>query len=111
MTIFLATAQGYQAINSSAPTAQLSATDQMMYAAFPTKAPSMKQAPQKVLFLENHNPKSYFFHLYFQIYPGFSPSPSVKGYSQGPPVYAHQGSYIVQQGYPGKGAESDVSVM
>ena len=46
--------------------------------------------------------------LYFQIYPGFSPSPSVKGYSQGPPVYAHQGSYIVQQGYPGKGAENDV---
>merc|ERR1711892_1175755 len=62
--------QGYQTINSSPPSAALS----------PTHQPSMKHAPPK------------------PIYPAFSPSPSVKNYSYGPPVYAQQQSL---HGYPG----------
>lgn len=44
---YQAGSQGYQTINSSPPSAALSPTDQMMYAAFPTHAPSMKHAPPK----------------------------------------------------------------
>merc|ERR1719209_178741 len=39
--------QGYSAISTNPPSAQLSSTDQMMYAAFPTKAPSMKAPSMK----------------------------------------------------------------
>merc|ERR1712062_602101 len=62
---------GYTAIASTAaPSAQLSSTDQMLYAGIPSKMPSMKAAKPS------------------GIYPTFSQNASVRMYHQGPPNYS-----------------------
>merc|ERR1711990_231909 len=81
-----ASTNGYSAIGSpsSAPTPGLSAADQAMYAAMPTQMakPSMKKQMSHA-------------------YPTLSPAQSVKGYSQGPPMYNQYGQPMVyaQPGY------------
>merc|ERR1712168_1351511 len=80
-----ASANGYSAIGSpsAGPSAGLSAADQAMYAAIPT------QMPKKSM-------KKQMSHAY----PTLSPAQSVKGYSQGPPMYNQYGQPTMAYGYP-----------
>jgi len=82
-----ASTNGYSVITSPAPSAALSPYDQKMYEAMSTdvKKKSMKKQMS-------------------QAYPTLSPAQSVKGYSQGPPMYNQHGQPMhyapMHYGYP-----------